>query len=378
MAPIQRRVKTPKLASLPAGKGNMNASLRSLFWYHDISPIGYQRLCRNAARGCLEAQWGSLTIVLHVGLIKTGTTFLQDRVFPAATGLTFVSRPYTQESPGFNTLQYADPSIYDPSLIAREIDAIRARSDGRPIVISDELLSGYPFYNYMNRALIAERLAAVLPDAQVAVVLRSQLDLLLSIYNQYVKIGWYHGPLNDDFLSAPGPGATLEGWFDGERRIEHSRRFIRNRGVCNVEHYRFSRLLDLYDRHFARVHVFLYEDFAASNAAVIDRLSEIVGTDLPSPRVDPARPANPRLDDRRLEQVRIANKLEVVGLRRRSLVSRVLARGAAALGRDRTGDSERHVRRLLGEVAMADDNRRVDEAWGLGMSRHAESYFGFV
>jgi hypothetical protein len=316
-----------------------------------------------------------VTLILHIGLQKTASTYLQRQVFPAATGLTFVSRPYTQANHAFNALQYADTSLYDPSALEDELARIRVRAAGGPIVVSDELLSGFPFHLYLNRTTIAERLAAAAPDAQVVLFLRNQRDLIWSLYNQYTKIGWYHGRLDADFLSAPGPGVTLDEWFAGDRRIDRARRFISNRSVFSIEHFRFSSLLELYGRLFERVHVFLYEDFMADAGSVLARLSDVVGVELPSPPPDTSS-ANRGVGDAELHRLRMGTKLGALGLGRRSGLRRMAAGAMAAVVPDRSEAGRAHVRELFESAGLAQDNRSVEAVRGLGFDRHAEAYFG--
>jgi hypothetical protein len=316
-----------------------------------------------------------MRVVLHVGLQKTASTYLQRQVFPAARGLTFVSRPHTQDGHAFNLLQYADGSLYDPSVLETEFQRLRERSRGGPLLVSDELFSGFPFYAYLNRTTIAERLAAAVPDAHVVLFLRNQRDLIWSLYNQYTKLGWYTNQLDAGFLHAPGSGMTLEQWFEGDRRGDATQRFISNRSIFSIEHFRFSALLDLYERLFAHVHVFLFEDFVADNASVLARLSEIVGVELPTPSPDDAS-ENRSLTDHELHRVRMGGKLSALGLGRGSPIRRVAARVMAAAVPDRAEAGRAHIRTLFQAAGLAADNRRIDADRGLGLGRHPEAYFG--
>ncbi|NNK64841.1 MAG: hypothetical protein HKO98_16690 [Gemmatimonadetes bacterium] len=316
-----------------------------------------------------------MRVVLHVGLQKTASTYLQRQVFPAARGLTFVSRPYTQAGHAFNLLQYADASLYDPSVLEAEFQRLRDRSRGGPLLVSDELFSGFPYYAYLNRATIAERLAAAVPDAHVVLFLRNQRDLIWSLYNQYTKLGWYSNQLDADFLYAPGSGMTPEQWFQGDRGGDRTQRFISNRSIFSIEHFRFSALLDLYERLFAHVHVFLFEDFVDDNASVLARLSEIVGVELPTPSPDDSS-ENRSLTDRQLHRVRMAGKLSALGLGLGSPIGRVAARVMAAAVPDRAEAGRAHIRELFQAADLASDNRRIDADRGLGLNRHAEAYFG--
>ena len=53
-------------------------------------------------------------IFLHVGLHKTASTFFQTEIFPYFENTTCITRPYTQQSCGFNKLQFADHTVYNP------------------------------------------------------------------------------------------------------------------------------------------------------------------------------------------------------------------------------------------------------------------------
>jgi hypothetical protein len=315
-----------------------------------------------------------MKVFLHVGLQKTGTTYLQTRVFPQISEITYIGRPYTQENHAFNTLQYADGTLYEPERLEHEITAIRRASEGRSaVVISDELLSGFPFYNYLNRELIARRLAAVLPDAEVIIFLRNQVELILSLYNQYVKINWYSNILDDRFMSAPGSGAALEDWLANRLEWQQRNRYIWNRAKFNVEHFRYSRLLDLYKQIFARVHVFLYEDFRHNSADVLRSLSEVLGVEMPilaGPAMD-----NPSLSDSELHRRRIVNQLSRISSRFNSPMGNVLGRALAPVLRNHAASNRAHVESLLRAADIAADNRAVDSRWNCGMSQHARLYF---
>lgn len=317
--------------------------------------------------------------VLHVGLQKTGSSFLQKHVFPNADGICYVGRPYTQDNHAFNTLQYADSTLFDSELLRRELEKIREVGHGKPVVvISDELFSGFPFYNYLNRATIAERLGSIVPEAEVLVFVRNQLDLILSLYNQYVKLGWYAGALDRRFLSSPGPGATLEEWRAGDLPWRPQHRFIWNRAVCNVEHFRYSRLLELYERCFRKTHVFAYEDLAKKSPECFDRLSEVLQSEIRPPREEDASAwENVSLNERELHQRRLTNKLVRISGTFDSRSGRRLARGLALLTPRRAAADREHVRSSLQAARIHEDNQVANDRWSLGLDRYPGLYFDF-
>ena len=60
-------------------------------------------------------------VFIHVGLHKTGTTYLQDAIWPQAKNYSFISRPYTQHNYAFNQMQYSDDTLYDKKIVENEI-----------------------------------------------------------------------------------------------------------------------------------------------------------------------------------------------------------------------------------------------------------------
>ena len=124
--------------------------------------------------------------LLHIGYHKTGTTFLWRRVFPEP-GFSLVA--------GGKALRLAfvdgDPFSFDPVAVRQTFrPAIEeARERGLVPVLSSERLSGSPHSGGYDSKQTAERLAATFPGARVLIVIREQVEMLVSVYKQYVKMG---------------------------------------------------------------------------------------------------------------------------------------------------------------------------------------------
>ena len=126
--------------------------------------------------------------LLHIGYHKTGTTWLQTRIFPRTkTGFCQVARSKTLV-PAFVQV---NPFSFEPEAVRKDFEpGIReARARNLVPVLSSERLSGNPHSGGYDSKNIADRLAAVFPDARVLVVIREQTSMLVSIYKQYVKAG---------------------------------------------------------------------------------------------------------------------------------------------------------------------------------------------
>ena len=107
--------------------------------------------------------------LLHIGYHKTGSTFLQRRVFPEP-GFSLVARAKALRP----TFVEGDPFGFD-ARVAREAFRLgieRAQQEGLVPVLSAERLSGNPHSGGYDSKQIAERLAATFPEARVLAILR--------------------------------------------------------------------------------------------------------------------------------------------------------------------------------------------------------------
>jgi hypothetical protein len=322
-------------------------------------------------------------ILFHVGLQKTASTFFQDVVFPQLPDVAYVGRPYTQENHAFNTLQYADDALYDASAFREEIERIeREAAGGRPILVSDELLSGYALYNFINRGMVARRLREACPEAEVVLFLRNQVDLVVSTHNQFVKIGWFDDHLDESFLWEPGPGFPLQRWVAGERGWNPGNRYVNPRSMFNPDHFLYSRIYDLYAGLFERVHVFLYEDLRTDQAAFVSRLLSALS--LPSPASTErggsdraGRQVNRSLSGLRLRsrilQNRLSHLLPAADSKAGRGVSMVLSRLVA----ERQEENRARVVALMRRRGVFEDNERLNERLRLGMEKYAGRYFDY-
>jgi hypothetical protein len=102
-------------------------------------------------------------LAFHVGLHKTGTTFLQGEVFPRLNGIQYLR---------WRNLEYL----------------IRLDETNRYLV-SCEGLSGRTFAGLDERRTGLSRLAQMFPRARVIIGVRRHGDFLASLYSQYLRYG---------------------------------------------------------------------------------------------------------------------------------------------------------------------------------------------
>lgn len=125
-----------------------------------------------------------MTLLIHPGFHKTGTTWLQEQLF--------------SDKALFNMMM---SHVEIDSLIVRphdfDFDAGPARfqvaeklSSSQAVnVLSSEILVGNPFYGSRDAVGLAHRLHAIAPDARILLTIREQGAMLRSLYQQYVKRG---------------------------------------------------------------------------------------------------------------------------------------------------------------------------------------------
>jgi hypothetical protein len=171
------------------------------------------------------------TPLVHIGYPKAGSSWLQAHVFvddavgfsPVTPGALEISR----------RLVYPHPLDFDAdacrALFAPKMDEIS--SAGLVPVVTGERLSGAPHAGGYDSKEVAHRIKDVFQDAKVLIVIREQRSSIRSGYKQYVRAG---GALSLDRYLEPSPkGFASFPAFD-------------------FAHYRYHRLVSLYQDLFGR------------------------------------------------------------------------------------------------------------------------------
>lgn len=210
-------------------------------------------------------------VILHIGLHKTATRFLQRAVFHRLDTEKFAVNP----EPLFSTLRQAarHPGSQGAADEARVAAAeARAAADDRTIVVSDPSISGDMYSSHVDYAQNLALVHELFPDAYVIYFVRQHSDWLQSAYRQAL---------------VKGPGMPIErflNFYEGAFRPRLARRV---HGVRNVEALtlRFLEIYRGYADRFGPERVFLFrqEDLRRRPDDVYPRLAEALGLgELPS------------------------------------------------------------------------------------------------
>ncbi|MBA3492053.1 MAG: sulfotransferase [Rubrobacteraceae bacterium] len=220
--------------------------------------------------------------LLHIGYHKTGTTWLQRHVFgDAGSGFSQLG--------GAQRLIAVNAFDFRPKRIRKQMERKMGLAQGLVPVLSSERLSGEPHFGGYDSEIIADRLAAVFPNARILIVVREQMSMFLSIYKEYIRRG---GAASlRQYLATPRDGY----WMPQFR----------------FEFLEYHRLIGYYQHHFGAesVMVLPYELLRARPGRFLGMIGEFVGVPVVEPQV---RPVNVSLSALALSLKRHANRYFVL------------------------------------------------------------------
>lgn len=183
-------------------------------------------------------------IFVHIGLPKTGTTFLQEKVFPKM----------------------------DINFICKENLAIAKLSSKKVNLISDEDLSHKLDTFGVNRYEIAYRIHKLFPNAKIIIVFREKEKWLKSIYNQYLKSVYRPYMPFDKFKET-----MIE---NGALKFENYEQFLR--------------------RLFPNVLTLQFEDMKKDVYGFVSKICDFMGVEVPE---FDAKPVNTSLTEKQLKLI---------------------------------------------------------------------------
>lgn len=310
-------------------------------------------------------------IFIHVGLHKTATTFFQKKIFPFLKNTNCLCPPYTQENLYFNKLQYGDDSLYDSNSINEEIGKLGDKN----LIISDEQLSGIPNSNYINRSLIASRLSDAFPEAEIILFLRGQKDIMLSLYNQAVKVGRTSLPIQK-YIWFPERNTN-----DNEHRKRYFNHWYRN---IHPDHFLYYELIQMYCQRFSKVHIFLYEEFKQNPLKVIDKILETMNDILIyesslNKKEYFKKQVNQKLSDQKLDIIRYENLLKPIINTNHKIILKPLSLAYAKFVSNFNKlenyiDNESYVEQLINNYFYEDNHKVIASYPDVPMKKYSNAY----
>jgi hypothetical protein len=197
-------------------------------------------------------------LLIHIGLHKTGTTWLQETLF-SSDSKNFIPLSPDGDPKYFGILfiwahrrNLLSPFEANEKEIRKELLEILDNLEiGEKIpVISHERLSGHPDSGRFDCKTIADRIKTNFPDAKILCVIREQRDMILSTYFQYLKMGGidslrkYISRRND----ARRPGFELSNYYYLDL-VSYYFKLFSKKNVLVLPYEMFKEDLDLFLTH---------------------------------------------------------------------------------------------------------------------------------
>lgn len=191
--------------------------------------------------------------LIHIGYHKTGTSFLQKRIFDGfADAFHLVDR-----SKLIKNVKAPPPLRFSSVTLQAYVRDEMTKSRAPITVFSNETLSSSIHYGDHQSKYVADRLAACLPGSKVLIGIREQKSMLKSAYNQ--------------FLKAKGSYSIREYLINPRS------------GNFHFEHLQYHNLIQYYQKLFGRDQVLVlpYEVLQNDPIVYLERLFTFLGvTDL--------------------------------------------------------------------------------------------------
>ena len=149
----------------------------------------------------------SCQLYLHIGYPKTGTTFLQQALFPHAQGMNFIRNSVAEE---LDMIAHQDHLNFNPDAVKTSLE--KHFRSGKNLISNESLLGNFYVFKSINNTMIADRLKLLFPNAKIIITIRNQYDLIESLYKQYLHRGGVKKFRDFANFKNGGFNAAYNGW----------------------------------------------------------------------------------------------------------------------------------------------------------------------
>ena len=210
-----------------------------------------------------------MRVILHIGLQKTGTTYLQRNVYPRLAAHRVAYNPPQVIDALFKAVESIDNSDEHQRFkdnfgaVVNTFRKEQASAYDTLLICCEALVSHLYRLNYQEHNAIVRE---VFPDADIVLMLRYQPDWILSAYKQTVQSGTWLGDI-EDFVGA----------FDNKSDPEaHPHQM-------QVHKLDYAYLCRLYQESHGRdhMHVFFFEDFQKDPQSFLNPVCALAGVPVP-------------------------------------------------------------------------------------------------
>ena len=229
-------------------------------------------------------------VIVHMGLPKTGTSFLQKKFFRNLEGVEY----YDDHSTIFEVIRLLPNLSHetDMSEIKAKIDDYIIETGIRKLIISNESLFGHPLHNYWNHSMLLNNIKTLFPNANLVVVVRNQVDFFESLFKFAIKLG-YPKRKNDFFRISHG------------EFLPWSYKAGVNASLLSLDYERlFTPFLEKFEK--GKIHILPYEEFRENPAGFLAKIAGVVG--VPTLTVDHQKRENSSLNSLQIKLLLLLNR----------------------------------------------------------------------
>jgi hypothetical protein len=198
-------------------------------------------------------------ILIHVGLHKCASTWLQRNVFER-DDLGFYSPWGAMSAHAVSEFVGVDPLCFAPESARERLTSMIGPDlpQGSVLVLSHEALSSRPHHGRYYASSVSARLKAVFPEARLFLMVREQKSLIRSLYVEHVRNGG-----RDTFAEFIGSGHEPPGFSP----------------KCKLSFFQFDRLVAHYREVFGEENVLVLplEMLGADPNRFVEKLTGFVG-----------------------------------------------------------------------------------------------------
>src|SRR2546423_2920797 len=127
-------------------------------------------------------------VYLHLGMPKTGTTFLQARCFPYLKGIRYPDKDIMAL---LDRIIHTNPISLDLPRTKQEAASVLAKMTEASLLVSHERLFGNMLRNFHDNTYLTGCLKVIFPEAKLIIVIRRQAELVEPIYKQPLQSYYY-------------------------------------------------------------------------------------------------------------------------------------------------------------------------------------------
>ena len=302
-------------------------------------------------------------IIVHVGLPKTASTFLQRELFPYLKDVHYLDRSRASELRDVHRLvQQASRRLFadaasDVSDLHREAARRLARVDEPAVLISNETFAGDVGIGFLDCGSMAQAIQTLFPQGRIFCVLRRQDSFLESLYKHAVAKGYASSI--ELFVNLGAPARTPVKSPEAKIYTDHN---------IDYRHVDLARLATILVETFGRDRcLFLpYEMLRDQPDAFVGRFLQFAATTVTQP-VNPNRRRNLGVSGRALAVLQRANRIPRLHAGKR--IDALLGLPRSGRTRDRFSWADRLGRMRIRDVVSSLDRiggyrpaRPLDEA----------------